>query len=442
MKFRALILPTISICLVAAPALANWVALDGNRNPFSFLGLNIGGVQEQQVSPSDTNGVPFGPTNPQYFNLLLNGSTLNLGQTTKAFSLPTAPPTDPDVRPNAATITATDTASSTVTGQNGASIVTGSPTANSFVTQAVNGSSTARLQLSGSWVGTLLFEQSIDGGTTFGAMGCHVNGTAYSTSSITGNGIFDCEAAGATQIRVRATSFVGGGTAVLTETITSFAGVVKILNSVALKDNASGAALTIKPASTAPQATDPAAVVALSPNTGEVGTPATSVSQPAGGIGLSGWLSGIFNKLNGTLTTSDGGTAGSGISQPAGGAGVSGWLSGIYKALTGTLNTSASQSGTWNVTPLGITSTDAGGTITVGGSYQTAIAASGTRKGCQIQNPTTATEALNVKFGTMANPFTLLAGMSIGCNQGGLVLQDAVTVMGATTGHAFAALAQ
>ena len=101
--------------------------------------------------------------------------------------------------------------------------------------------------------------------------------------------------------------------------------------------------------------------------------------------------------MTGTLTTSDSGAAGSGISQPAGGTGVSGWLSGIYKALTNPLQ----------VTPLGVTSTDDSGTIATGGSYQSAIAASGTRKGCLIQNPTTATEVLNVKFATMANPFTL-----------------------------------
>jgi hypothetical protein len=302
------------------------------------------------------------------------------------------------------------------------------------VTQAVNGASTVRLQLAGSWVGTLALEQSIDGGTTWGAMACHVNGTVYSAGAVTGNGILDCEVAGATNIRVRATSFVGGGTVVLTQTITSFAGIVKILNSVAIKDNASGAALTIKPASTAPAATDPATVVTLSPNTAEVGAPMTGQSQPTGGIGLSGWLSGILNKLSGTLTTSDGGTAGVGISQPSGGAGVSGWLSGIYKAVTGTLSTTQ--------TPLGVTSTDASGTIVSAGAYQTAINASGTRKGCNIQNPTTATEVLNVKFGTMAQPYTLLAGMSIGCNQGGIVLQDAVTVMGATLGHAYAATIQ
>jgi len=40
------------------------------------------------------------------------------------------------------------------------------------------------------------------------------------------------------------------------------------------------------------------AVVVLGANQGEVGTPATGFSQPTGGTGLSGWLSGIQHVLN------------------------------------------------------------------------------------------------------------------------------------------------
>jgi hypothetical protein len=385
-----------AVAVLAGPASANWIALDGNRNPFSFMGLSINGVQEQQVSPSDASGNPYSQSNPQFFDLMLGQTLIGPGASTKALSVPMAPPTDPDIRPSPATITAADTLSTTNSGQNGASIVTGSPSANSFVTQAVNGASTIRMQLAGSWVGTLTFEQSIDGGVAYGAMACHINGTIYSASSVTGNGIFDCELAGATQFRVRATAFVNGGTAALTETVTSFPGIVKVLNPVAVKDNSSGAALTIKPASTPPAATDPAAVVALSQNTGEVGTPASGVAQPTGGVGLSGWLSGIYNRLSGSLT----------------------------------------------IAPLGVTSTDDSGTIATGGAYQQVIAPSGTRKGCLIQNPSTATEVLNVKFGSMASPYTLAPGQSIGCLAGSVVLQDLITATAATNGHAYAATAQ
>jgi hypothetical protein len=407
---RLVVLISLLLLSVLAPARADYLVLDGNRNPQTFKSLATGGGQIQQTVPSDPTAIPYSQSNPQYFNLLIGGFLPTIGQAVKANSIPVSLPSDPDIRPSPTTVTAVDTASTTSSGQNGGAIITGSPTAGSFVVQAVNGASTARVQLSGTWVGTLALEQSVDGGITYGATACHINGTLYSGSQFTGNGIFDCEVAGATHLRVRATAFVPGGTAVITPTLTSVTGVVKILNSVALKDNSSGAAATIKPASTAASPTDPALVVAISPNN--------------------------------PLTTSDSGTPGTGISQPAGGSGLTGWLSGIYRAVTGTLNVSSVQSGAWNVTPLGATSTDDSGTITTGGSYQTVIAASGSRKGCLIQNPTTATEVLNVKFGTMASPFTLLPGMSIGCNQGSLVLQDAVTAMAPTTAHAFAALAQ
>src|SRR5579883_550959 len=215
MKLRSLIVPSICLVLGAGiPALANWAALDGNRNPISFLSLNIGGNQEQQVSPSDASGNPFNQANPQFFNLELNNATLSAGQQTKSASLPIVGPSDPDVRPSTGNISAVDSASVTTTGQGGSNIVTGTPSANSSVTQAVNGTSTARIQVSGTWSGaTLALEQSIDGGTTYGAMGCHVNGApaiVNLVSSITANGMLECEVAGATNVRLRATAFGAG----------------------------------------------------------------------------------------------------------------------------------------------------------------------------------------------------------------------------------------
>lgn len=59
--------------------------------------------------------------------------------------------------------------------------------------------------------------------------------------------------------------------------------------------------------------------VVLAPNTGEVGTPATSVSQPTGGVGLSGWLSGIYKALTGTITVT-------GTVQPGNTANTTPWL--------------------------------------------------------------------------------------------------------------------
>jgi len=107
------------------------------------------------------------------------------------------------------------------------------------------------------------------------------------------------------------------------------------------------------------------------------GTDATGVAQVAGGVGIRGWLSSIYNRLSGTLTTSvsnfpatqpvsgtvsvsnfpatqpisgsvavstlpgspaQDGTDATGVVFPAGAVGIRGWLSGIYRALTGTLN--------------------------------------------------------------------------------------------------------
>lgn len=88
-------------------------------------------------------------------------------------------------------------------------------------------------------------------------------------------------------------------------------------------------------------------------------------------------------------------------------------------------------------TPSGVTSTDASGSVTTGGTYQTLQASTSTRKGCTVQNPTTATEALSVKVGTTI--FTLSPGSVLNCQVGGIVVTNAITVTATTTGHTFSA---
>lgn len=88
------------------------------------------------------------------------------------------------------------------------------------------------------------------------------------------------------------------------------------------------------------------------------------------------------------------------------------------------------------------TSTNASSTVTAGGTYQTLFAASTTRKGCLIQNPTTATEVLNVRLAGAA-VFTLPAGATFNCAApSGVVASDLVEVTAATTAHAFTAVSQ
>lgn len=88
-------------------------------------------------------------------------------------------------------------------------------------------------------------------------------------------------------------------------------------------------------------------------------------------------------------------------------------------------------------------STNRSGTVTTGGSFQSVLAASTTRKGCLIENPTTATEPLLVYIGTSGasqatgTSYTLPPGGTFSCASGNLVISDAISVSATTTGHAF-----
>jgi len=94
------------------------------------------------------------------------------------------------------------------------------------------------------------------------------------------------------------------------------------------------------------------------------GVSGTGITAPAGGVGLVGWLSGIYARLGGVISVSVSGGAletggnlaitatettatvtslgsdATGVTQPTGGTGVRGWLSGIYAKLNGTLSVS------------------------------------------------------------------------------------------------------
>jgi len=100
----------------------------------------------------------------------------------------------------------------------------------------------------------------------------------------------------------------------------------------------------------------------------------------------------------------------------------------------------------WYFAPLAIAPTDRGGTITTGGTAQNAMASNASRKGGWVQNPCSATEDLYVSTSGTA---TTTAGSpddadlgpcgTFSLNQNGLVNQNAVSVVAATTGHAFIA---
>lgn len=204
----------------------------------------------------------------------VGGSSISIGQQAMAASLPVVLPSNPDSRPTSGNLTNQDTATSTTTGQNGVTIITGAPTAGSSYSQAINGQSSMRANVSGTWTGTLAFEISADGGATWVSFPMRVVGTVYTQASITGNGLFYGDVSGATNVRIRSTA-VQTGAATVQVDFSAVSGAVQVLNPIRLYDNASGAAATVKAASTAAQATDPALVVAVSPN-----NPITATSTP------------------------------------------------------------------------------------------------------------------------------------------------------------------
>lgn len=175
-----------------------------------------------------------------YTNLgKVGGTAFALGQATMANSLPIVLPSNPDNRPASGTITVVDSGSSTTSGQNGTSIITGTATAGSTYSQAINGQSTSRIQVSGTWNANLQFEGSADGGTTWITINALVIGTPYRQTIITGNGVFETDVTGLTNVRVRATSFTSG-TVTIQATFTAENGTVQVLNPIAIVDNSSG----------------------------------------------------------------------------------------------------------------------------------------------------------------------------------------------------------
>lgn len=154
-----------------------------------------------------------------------------LGATVQANSLPVVLPTDPDSRPASGNITVVDsattsTASSPVVNGQPINSITGAPTANSFLTTAINGFELARTQITGVWTGTLTFEISIDGGTTYQSAASHVSGTTIESATAVANGQFITLVAGATHFRVRATAAMTG-TATVKTTYGTSGGIIK-----------------------------------------------------------------------------------------------------------------------------------------------------------------------------------------------------------------------
>lgn len=158
-----------------------------------------------------------------------------------------------DNRPAAGTITTQDVGSTSTGGlQDGAVLITGSPTANSTFGWAVNGNSGMYTLVTGTWTGTLQFEKSLDGGTTYTPFGQHIDGTAATQVAITLNCSARSSPAGATNVRLRATASITG-TANIQINFASADTVSTVTNSIPVKSNAFTKALTItRPANQTP----------------------------------------------------------------------------------------------------------------------------------------------------------------------------------------------
>lgn len=158
-----------------------------------------------------------------------------------------------DSRPPAGTITTADIASTTTTGlQDGAVLITGVPTAGSFFTLPTNGFSGLYTLVTGTWTGSLQFEKSLDGGTTWTPFGQHVDGTAGQETVITLNCSVRSAPAGATNVRLRAIAAITG-TVNVQMNLGSADTVVTVTNAVSLKTTAYSSRLTItRPANQTP----------------------------------------------------------------------------------------------------------------------------------------------------------------------------------------------
>lgn len=274
-----------------------------------------------------------------------------------------------DTAPATQNITALDSASIQVLGANSQPFYLGTPTANSAAVFALASVQSVTILCSGSFTGTLVIEVAEDGGTIWQRPYVHQPGTANNTNAFTNVFQAMVNTTGMTHVRVRSTSsFVGTGTIRVTESLNS--NVLNIIGPIPTGANVIGAVTqsgtwttgrtwtlasgtdsiaavqsgtwtvqqggtptavanawpfkltdgtnttAVKAASTAAVATDPAAVVSLSPN-GNQSTAANQTSEitalqlidnpigsvAAGTAGSSSYLTGgVFNTSLPTLT--------------------------------------------------------------------------------------------------------------------------------------------
>ncbi len=102
--------------------------------------------------------------------------------------------------------------------------------------------------------------------------------------------------------------------------------------------------------------------------------------------------------------------------------------------------------GTSGGIPQPVTSTTTNGSVTTANTFQSALAASPTRKGCAIYNNSAAAELVFLGApgsATAANAIPLPAGGSFNCGSfQGIVLTDQISITSATAGATFVVVRQ
>lgn len=221
------VLPAAQITTLTPPTNAGY-ALDASlttidtdikSNITLHAGANkIGQVAIDQTTPGTTNLVALA-ANQSVNSAQVAGTTTSVNSGNKdagtqrvviasdqpAFTVNNAVT---DVAPSTGTITVVDSGSTSTLSANGQNLVTGSATASSSVSFALAGIETIKVQVTGTWTGTLTSEASIDGGTTWIATGLHQG--AFTTSTFTANFVGGTNVSGATNYRLRATATITG----------------------------------------------------------------------------------------------------------------------------------------------------------------------------------------------------------------------------------------
>ena len=137
-----------------------------------------------------------------------------------------------DLQPSTQTITAQDTGSTSTAFPDGQTFVTGTATTNSYVQYNTISAETIKVQVTGTWTGTLSVEKSMDGGTTWVPGSLHVVGTQIFANNFTTNFMAGMNCSGTAFVRVRATT-AWTGTATVKVVITTNENIVYVGNAQA-----------------------------------------------------------------------------------------------------------------------------------------------------------------------------------------------------------------